>query len=82
MQNKKYRYPLELVGLADVNKFVAIVTPLPGVIKLTDGDEYTVNARSLLGALASMEWESLYCVSETDIYTKIKDFVRDESPLV
>ena len=81
MQKKMYKYPLELVGLSDVNKFVAIVTPLPGSIKLTDDDEYVVNARSLLGALASMEWESLYCISETDIYTKIQEFVRDESPI-
>lgn len=76
---KKYIVPLELVGLADVNKFVGIVTKLSGSIKLTDGKEYSVNGRSLLGALASMEWDELYCESDTDIYTKIKEFAK-ESP--
>ncbi len=76
---KKYVVPLELVGLADVNRFIEIVTKLPGVIKLTDGKEYSVNGRSLLGALASMEWDRLYCESDHDIYTKISMFAKDES---
>lgn len=71
-----YRTKIELVGMSDINKFVAITTKLPGVIKLTDGESYSVNAKSLLGALASMEWESLYCESEMDIYTHISEFAR------
>ena len=74
----KYRVPIELVGMNDVNKFVSIVTGLPGVIKLTDGEEYTVNARSVIGALASMEWDRLYCESDTDIYTKIQKFAKED----
>ncbi len=71
-----YKTKIELVGLTDVNKFVAITGKLPGKIKLTDGDSYSVNAKSLLGALASMEWDELYCESETDIYTHIAEFAR------
>lgn len=77
--DRKYVVPLELVGLSDVNKFVSIVSQLPGTIKLTDGKEYSVNGRSLLGALASMEWDKLYCESDHDIYTKIKMFAKEES---
>ena len=71
-----FRTKIELVGLTDVNKFVAITSKLPGKIKLSDGDSYSVNAKSLLGCLASMEWDELYCESEADIYTHIAEFAR------
>ena len=71
-----FRTKIELVGLTDVNKFVAITSKLPGKIKLTDGESYSVNAKSLLGCLASMEWDELYCESEVDIYTHISAFAR------
>lgn len=71
-----YKTKIELVGLSDVNKFVAITSKLPGKIKLTDGENYSVNAKSLLGALASMEWDSLYCESDVDIYTHISEFAK------
>ena len=71
-----FKTKIELVGMSDINKFIAITTKLPGVIKLTDGENYSVSAKSLLGALASMEWDELYCESETDIYTHIAEFAR------
>ena len=39
-------------------------------------DDRRVNAKSLLGALASMEWDELYCESDADIYTHIAEFAR------
>lgn len=71
-----YRTKIELVGLSDVNKFVAITSKIPGAVKLTDGVGYSVNAKSVLGCLASMEWEELYCESDVDIYTHIAEFAR------
>ena len=71
-----YKTKIELVGMSDINKFIAITTKLPGIIKLTDGDNYSVSAKSLLGALASMEWDELYCESENDIYTHIAEFAK------
>ena len=71
-----FKTKIELVGMSDINKFIAITTKLPGVIKLTDGDNYSVSAKSLLGALASMEWDELYCESENDIYTHIAEFAK------
>ena len=71
-----YKTKIELVGMSDINKFISITTKLPGVIKLTDGDNYSVSAKSLLGALASMEWDELYCESENDIYTHIAEFAK------
>ena len=34
-----YKTKIELVGMSDINKFIAITTKLPGIIKLTDGDK-------------------------------------------
>ena len=71
-----FKTKIELVGMSDINKFISITTKLPGSIKLTDGGNYSVNAKSLLGALASMEWDELYCESENDIYTHIVEFAK------
>lgn len=69
---------IELNTLTDIREFVDIVSDpeIQGDIKLTDGNSYTTNARSLLGAMASVEWSELYCVSDEDIYTKIQKFAR------
>lgn len=74
--SKMYRTKIELVGLNDVNKFVAITSKIPGAVKLTDGVGYSVNAKSVLGCLASMEWDELYCESDVDIYTHIAEFAK------
>lgn len=65
---------IELVTMNDIKEFVNIVAALPGEIKLVDGREFCVNGKSLLGVAASIEWDELYCVSENDIYNKIKKF--------
>jgi hypothetical protein len=39
------------------------------------GENFRVSAKSLLGALCSMEWNELWCECEKDIYSKIERFV-------
>lgn len=67
--------------MADVNRFVGIATKEKGKIVLTDGDNYTVNGKSLLGAMYTFEWDQIYCESESELYLKIKDFIVDESEI-
>ena len=69
-----YRHKIDLVTFKDVNAFVKAVEGLPGEITLCDGSGFRVNAKSLLGAMASVEWDSLYCESEEDIYFAIQGF--------
>lgn len=70
-----YKYKIELVTASDARKFVEAVTPIQTPVKLTDGEGFCVNGKSLLGAsLAAIEWSTLYCVSDEDIYTKIRKF--------
>ena len=72
------RYRIRLETMHDVNKFVGMAGKYPGKITLTDGENFTVNGKSLLGAMYTMEWDQIYCSSDHEIYHLIKDFVEDE----
>lgn len=69
-----FRNRIELITTADIMDFVRIVTEEKGAVKLIDGNGFCVNGKSLLGAMAAVEWKSLYCESENDIYTKIQKY--------
>lgn len=69
-----HKYKIELVTITDIQNFVNVVSSLPGKITLTDGSDFCVNAKSLLGAMATVEWSELYCVSSEPIYTSIQKF--------
>ena len=75
------RYRIRLDTMADVNRFVGIATKVPGKIVLTDDENFTVNGKSLLGAMYTFEWDQIICQSENEIYLKIKDFIIDESEI-
>ncbi len=75
------RYRIRLETMADVNRFVGIATKEKGKIVLTDGDNYTVNGKSLLGAMYTFEWDQIFCESDSEIYLKIRDFIVEESEI-
>ena len=68
---------IELVTLKDVQKFVNIVSKLQGDIFLKDGENFCVSAKSIMGAIAALEWNTLYCYSNIDISYEIRDFIVD-----
>ncbi|MBP0990778.1 MAG: hypothetical protein J5874_06345 [Oscillospiraceae bacterium] len=72
-----YRYKLELVTTKDIMDFVNSVTGIKGAVKLVDESGFCVNGKSLLGAMASVEWNELYCVSDEDIYARISKFCKE-----
>ena len=65
---------IRLETMTDVMKFQNIISKIDGEIKLVDGTGYCVNAKSILGAVAALEWENLYVKSDKDLYTALKDF--------
>lgn len=69
-----HKYKIELVTNRDIVDFVGIATAINCSVKLTDGNGFCVNGKSLLGAMATVEWSSLYCESDVDIYNKIQKF--------
>lgn len=71
-----YKTKINLVTMSDIRKFTEIISSLKGEIKLVDGRNYTINAKSILGCLAALEWNEMYVLSDEDIYTKIRDFAE------
>lgn len=68
------RVKVELETMNDVTQFVAIATQVAEPVYLV-GQDFRVSAKSLLGALYTMEWDDVWCECEKDIYTKIEKFV-------
>lgn len=69
-----HKHKIELITHSDIVEFVKIATEATGTVKLIDDNGFCVNGKSLLGAMATVEWKSLYCVSENDIYSAIQKF--------
>ena len=63
-----------LETMSDVSEFVAIASKIPEPVNLI-GEDFKVSAKSLLGALYSMEWQEVWCECERDIYSTISKFV-------
>lgn len=64
---------------AKIQKFVDTLEQnnIDGVLESThNGIEYRVNARSLLGALATLDWpDGVWIKTDSDIQELIKDFI-------
>ena len=63
-----------LETMSDVSEFVAIASKVKEPVVLIGGD-FKVSAKSLLGALYTMEWQEVWCECEVDIYSKISKFI-------
>lgn len=75
----KVRIRLDTMG--DISKFVQITTGLDCDVRLTNGKSFIVNGRSVLGVLYSAEWKEIFCECDQDIYSKISEFVVEETPM-
>lgn len=65
---------------AKIQKFVDIINAnnIDAVLENEDEDGttiYRVNARSLLGALATLDWNTVWLKSDKDIYSLVEEFV-------
>ena len=56
-------------------KFVNQLVHTDAEVHLTDGNNFRVNGRSLLGALCSMEWSEVYCESDKPIDSILMDYI-------
>ena len=68
------RVKVELETMSDVSEFVAIVSRVEEPVYLV-GDDFKVSAKSLLGAVYTMEWSEVWCECSRDIYHRIYQFV-------
>ena len=69
---------VRLDTLSDIKNFVNAVSPIAAEVCLTDGNNLTVSAKSILGAMYTMEWGEVYCTCDKEIYSIIRAFVVEE----
>lgn len=76
---KVHFYKLELNTMKEIKEFVEIATMLDTELMLTDNNDYTVSAKSLMGAIYALEWNELYLMSEKDVYDSFESFITSSS---
>ena len=69
------RAKINIDTFSKINEFVAVCSTVKEKVNLICGDGYCVSAKSLLGAIATMDWSEVFVECEKDIYSLIKDFV-------
>lgn len=77
MLKKMHWYKIDLITLADVQNFCYLAENSGLKLKLTDDEDYMVNASSIMGVRYSLEWNKLYLVSEEDVYCIFKDYITE-----
>lgn len=64
--------------MAKVNRFVGEMTKYKGNAFLTDKDRnFVVSAKSMLGAIYTMEWDEVWCEAEEDIFHIVNKYMED-----
>lgn len=74
------RLKINLETQSDVLEFCKIVSEVDGEVRIVghdNGQECSINGKSLLGLLYCTTWNDLWCVSENDIYSLISRFAAD-----
>lgn len=71
------KYKIVLDTVSDITNFVKNVSLVTEAkVTVTDGGGLRVNAKSMIGMLYALEFEELWCESDTEIYEKIRQWVR------
>lgn len=69
------RQRVQLETMTDIQRFVEIVSRIDDRVFLEDNTGFRVSAKSLLGAVLSMEWNEVYCHCEKDISGSILPWI-------
>ena len=68
---------VNLDTMSKINAFVAVCSRLDCRVDLIDGNGYRVSAKSLVGALATMDWKQVFIECERDIYAYVQEFLAE-----
>ena len=63
--------------LSKINAFVSICSRLDCKVDLVDGNGYRVSAKSLVGAIATMDWSQVFVECNNDIRSYIWNFLAE-----
>ena len=68
------RVRVRLDTMKDINQFVVACSKVGAPVYITDGAGLKVSAKSVLGVMYSMEFDTIWCECEEDIYYQIEPF--------
>jgi hypothetical protein len=68
---------VNLDTMSRINAFVSICSRLDCKVNLIDGNGYCVSAKSLLGAICTMDWNQVFIECEKDIYAYVQEFLAE-----
>lgn len=73
----QYKYQVRLETLRDVASFVATINTVEYEVRLTTYDnKYTVSAKSMIGAIATVDWNDVWVISDnSDLYNLVRQWV-------
>ena len=71
------RERVNLDTMSKINTFVAVCSRLDYKVDLIDGEGYRVSAKSLMGAIATMDWNQVFIECEKDIYAYVQEFLAE-----
>ena len=69
------RQRVRLDTMTDIQKFIEVTSRIDERVFLEDNSGFKVSAKSLLGALLSLEWEEVYCYCAKDISGSILPWI-------
>ena len=70
---------INLDTMSQISKFVSEMTRSGGNAFLTDKDRnFIVSAKSMLGAVYSMEWDEVWCECDDNLYHIVSKYAVDE----
>ncbi len=73
------RIKIRLDTMSEINAFVGDMTKCDANAFLTDKDRnYIVSAKSMLGAVYSMEWDEVWCECDDNIFHIVNKYRADE----
>jgi hypothetical protein len=71
---------IELSSMSAINHFVSVATKHGSEVKLYNHDRsYCINGKSLLGVIATTEWDDLYVVCEDGLYGDFVEFFSEKA---
>ncbi|MBE6621327.1 MAG: hypothetical protein E7630_00065 [Ruminococcaceae bacterium] len=73
------RIKIRLDTMSDINAFVGDMTKSDAKAFLTDKNRnFIVSAKSMLGAVYSMEWDEVWCECDDNIFHIVNKYRADE----
>ncbi len=73
-----HQYEISLSTGKDATEFVSSIRQVSEPVRLSDGNRFEANGKSLLGVIWALTWDIVFCRCESDISEQIDKFICKE----